>query len=245
MVDWPEDKIKSEFAKITALTINEQATFFLRSFVQDFSGNFEEVLELAEEFKQFAPKEGDVRELEEDVAHRFLERRGETMTVIELRDALRAIDLDMNKKVSFIEYALYKYKKSLRDMFTEKPGDIKHLLEKLEEAIAAFQKVLEERAAREQLMKDLEEQSQAGGVKAMKARLQLESMRNEDELARNKKEVQAGAQKRAAQRAVDNGDPYVEEQKRLAEEKKKKEAEEKAAREEARARLKAKASAFQ
>ena len=83
-----------------------------------------------------------------------------------------------------------------------------------------------------------------GGVKGMKARLKLEMMKNEDELARNKREVEAAAQKRAAQRAVDNGDPYVEEQKRLAEEKKKKDAEEKAAREEARARLKAKAAAF-
>ena len=78
----------------------------------------------------------------------------------------------------------------------------------------------------------------------MKAKIKLEMMRNEDELARNRREVEAGAQKRAAQRAVDNGDPYLEEQKRLAEEKKKKEAEEKAAREEARARLKAKAAAF-
>ena len=84
----------------------------------------------------------------------------------------------------------------------------------------------------------------AGGVKGARAKLKLEMMRNEDELARNKQEVQAAAQKRAAQRAVDNGDPYAEEQKRLAAEKKKKEEEEKKAREEARARLKAKAAAF-
>ena len=70
-------------------------------------------------------------------------------------------------------------------------------------------------------------------------------MRNEDELARNKQEVVAGAQKRAAQRAVDKGDPFVEEQKRLAVEKKKKEEEEKAAREAARSRLKEKAALFQ
>ena len=78
----------------------------------------------------------------------------------------------------------------------------------------------------------------------MKARHELEQMRNDDQLARNKKEIEAGAKKRSAQRAVDNGDPYVEEQKRLAAEKKKKEEEEKKAREEARARLKAKAAAW-
>jgi len=244
MADWSDEKIKEEFAKVTAKTINEQANFFLRSFVADFAGNFDEVLDLAEEFKKFAPKEGVVRELEEDAAHLFLERRGETMTVIELRDALRAIDLDMNKKVSLIEYCLYKYKKSLRELFEEKPGNIEALLQRLEEAIVAHQKVLEAREARQQLMHDLEKESESGGVKGMKARLSLESMKNEDSLERNKEEVNAGAQKRAAQRAVDNGDPFVEEQKRLAEEKKKKEAEEKAARDEARARLKAKAEKF-
>ena len=44
------------------------------------------VLDLSDEFKKYAPKEGVVRELEEDAAHLFLERRGETMTVVELRD---------------------------------------------------------------------------------------------------------------------------------------------------------------
>ena len=48
--------------------------------------SFEEVLDLAEEFKKYAPDTGVVRELEEDQAHLFLERRGETLTVVELRD---------------------------------------------------------------------------------------------------------------------------------------------------------------
>ena len=78
----------------------------------------------------------------------------------------------------------------------------------------------------------------------MKAKIKLEMIKNEDELARNRRTVEAEAKKRAAQRAVDNGDPYVEEQKRLAEEKKKKEAEEKAEKQAARDRLKAKAAAF-
>jgi len=245
MADWSEEKMTTEFAAVTAKTIDEQCTFFLRSFVAEFSGNFEEVLDLAQEFKKYAPTEGAVRELDEDKAHLFLERRGETLTVKELRDALKSIDLDNNHKVSFIEYCLYKYKKSLRELFEEKPGNIQSLLDRLEEAITSYQKVLAEREAREKLMKDLEETGTLGGVKGMKARLSLEMMRQEDELARNRKEVEAGAQKRAAQRAVDKGDPYLEEQKRLAAEKKKKEEEEKAAREAARNRLKEMASKFQ
>ena len=76
--------------------------------------------------------------------------------------ALRAIDLDMNKKVSFIEYCLYKYKKTLRELFEEKPGDIAALLAKLEEAIAAHQKVLAAREAREQEMRDLATEAEQG-----------------------------------------------------------------------------------
>ena len=104
----------------------------------------------------------DVRELEEDAAHRFLEKvrrpddyhirsvvrtdtgrvtaldsetqkrtahchlcwhvscgkpccpqRNETMTIREMRDALREIDVDANGKICFIEYCLFKYKKTL------------------------------------------------------------------------------------------------------------------------------------
>lgn len=57
-------------------------------------------------------------------------------------------------------------------------------------------------------------------------------------------EIQAGAKQRAAQRAVDKGDPFAEEQKRLAEEKKKQEAEEERKREESRKRLAEKAKLF-
>ena len=79
--------------------------------------------------------------------------------------------------------------------------------------------VLEKKEARDQLMLDLAEQSKEGGVKGMKARLLLDGMHAEDELARNKAEINAGASKRKEQKAVDNGDPFVEEQKRLAKEK--------------------------
>lgn len=57
-------------------------------------------------------------------------------------------------------------------------------------------------------------------------------------------EISAGAKQRAAQRAVDKGDPYAEEQKRLAEEKKKQEAEAAKKREESRQRLAEKAKLF-
>ncbi|EDQ85028.1 uncharacterized protein MONBRDRAFT_39028 [Monosiga brevicollis MX1] len=236
-----EEEIREKFDEVTATSIDAQAKTFLRAFVSEFSGKFEEVLDLAEEFKKYAPDTGVVRELEEDKAHLFLERRGETLTVKELRDALKEIDLDSNNRVSFIEYCMYKYEKKLPELFEEKDHQIEHLLRALEAAIDAYQQALAEKQAREEKIKQLEAQAEQGGVKGMRAKAELEAMRNEDQLERNKREIQAGAKQRAAQKAVDNGDPYAEEQKRLAAEKKKREEEEKKQRAEARARLAEKA----
>jgi hypothetical protein len=239
-----EEELKQKFAEVTATSIDDQCKFFLRAFVTDFAGRFEDVLDLAEEFKQYAPDTGVVRELEEDKAHLFLERRGETLTVKELRDALKEIDLDSNNRVSFIEYALYKYQFTIHQLFEEKDHQIEHLLKALEAAIEAYQETLRAKQARESKMKELEQQAEQGGVKGMRAKAELEAMRNEDQLERNKREITAGAKQRAAQRAVDNGDPFAEEQKRLEAERKAKEAEEKAKREESRRRLAEKAKLF-
>ena len=60
----------------------------------------------------------------------------------DLRDALRLVDLDANGKVSFIEYCLFKYKKTLRDLFEAKKGDNAALRKILEAAIAAQMQVI-------------------------------------------------------------------------------------------------------
>jgi hypothetical protein len=237
------DEMKAKFSELTSKTVDDQAAAFLRSYVGEFGGRFEEILDTAQDFKRYGPKSG-VCELEEDAAHLFLEKRSEALTVRELRDALRAIDIDMNKKMSFIEFLLWKYSKTLKDFYAERPGNLAALLAKLEEAIAGYQKSLAEKEAREARMRELEAVAQEGGVKGMKAMHELEAMRHDDNLARNKKEVEAAAKKRMAQKAFDNGDPFEEEQKRLAAEKKKEEEAKEKERQEARARLKAKVAAW-
>ena len=104
-----------------------------------------------------------------------------------LPTALREIDLDFNNRVAFIEYALYKYKFSLQQLFEEKEHHIEHLLKALEAAIDAYQEALRLKQAREEKMKELEALAEQGGVKGMRAKAELEAMRNEDQLARNKR----------------------------------------------------------
>ena len=71
-----------KFRQLTSTqNTDQQCTTFLRAFVGDFHGNFEAVLDLAEEFKTFTPNPTSDRDLEQIIAHRFLEKRGETKTV--------------------------------------------------------------------------------------------------------------------------------------------------------------------
>lgn len=51
-----QEELQTQLAEVTAMTIDGQATFFLRAFVAEFAGNFEEVLDLAEDFKKYAPE---------------------------------------------------------------------------------------------------------------------------------------------------------------------------------------------
>ena len=69
--------------------------------------------------------------------------KGLTKTVKDMRDELRSIDLDSNNKVAFIEFLLFTYKKTTKEMFTAKPSD--HLVAKLEEAIRLYKAVFDEK----------------------------------------------------------------------------------------------------
>ena len=54
---------KQQFAEIVAKPVDEQAGFFLRAFVLDFQGKFEEVLEMGTAFKKFLPETGNELEV--------------------------------------------------------------------------------------------------------------------------------------------------------------------------------------
>jgi len=232
----------AKWNEIVAQSIDDQANVFLRAFALEFSGGgFEEVLDIASQFKRFAPKEG-VPDLEEHKAHLFLERRGETLTVQQLRLTLKDIDVDNNNRVAFLEYALFKWKKTPQQFFVElaKPQKVGAALEA---AIAEYRKVIATREARENKIEELKADAAAGGVKGAKAKNELAQLLHEDQLHQNKAEITTAAKKRAAEKVAI--DPYAEEQKRLEEEKKKKEAEEKAKQDESRAKLKAKTSLWE
>jgi len=85
----------------------------------------------------------------------FLKKNGETRSVRELRDELRAIDMDFNKRMAVIEFLLFKYSKTIQD-FVKRPqgGNVEGLEEAqrqlevaqaaLQTAVASYEKASEE-----------------------------------------------------------------------------------------------------
>eukprot|EP01120_Amphizonella_sp_Union-15-10_P012225 TRINITY_DN5395_c0_g1_i1.p1 TRINITY_DN5395_c0_g1~~TRINITY_DN5395_c0_g1_i1.p1 ORF type:complete len:249 (-),score=88.01 TRINITY_DN5395_c0_g1_i1:69-815(-) len=236
--------------ELESKSIDDQAKFFLRAFVLEFQGNFEKVLELAEEFKKYDGR--GVGKLEEFEALRLLEARKETITFSKFRETFTEIELDKNRSLSFSEWALFYYKKSPKELFAPVTGCPPEILAALEKAIEAFQAVVAKKKAREEKMKKLEEIAKQGGVKGAAAKNELEQMRSEDETAANKELLTSQAKQKKMQKAVDSGDAaekarqeaIKQEERRLKAEQEKKRQEEEKKKQESRQRLKDRSKAF-
>jgi len=236
-----------QFKEAVAKPIDEQAKIFLRAFVTDFQGKFEQVLDLVEEFRGYVTKGGD-GQLDEHQTHIFLEKKGEAATVVEFREKMKQIDIDFNKKVSVLEYLLFRYKKSTKELFEARPNAA--LIKMLEEAIEKYQAVFRERKEREDKIAQLEAVVAHGGPGSPKAKAELMNLKSHDSAKDGSNEISALAAKLKAKRALANPDEeakrlqeetFAEEQARHAEEQRKKEAEEKRKADESRQRLKDKA----
>lgn len=233
---------RDEWQKLVKEPVDQQADNFLRAFVAQFNGSkFEDVLELASSFKKFLNSTSNAS-LEEHLAHQFLEKRGETATAAALREKLKLIDSDHDHRLSFLEYALYKYDKSIATFFVELHNPERGGGAAFLRAVEEYRAVLAVREARETKMADLEKLAAAGGVKGMAARNTLEQMKSEDQLAMNKAEITSAANKRKAEK--NKVDPFEEERARAEADAKRLEEEKKAERDQARARLAAKAAMF-
>jgi len=100
-------------------------------------------------------KKKDGNELDEFLSHKFLEDIGETLTVLQLREKLRQIDLDMNKKMAITEYLLFKFNKQVGDLVNAPQSSNKDEIEKAQKMVEDAKSKLEE------LLQKLEEQKKA------------------------------------------------------------------------------------
>jgi len=246
------DKQTKAFDAITSSDVDQQAKTFLKAFMRDFIERVDEILGIAEDFKSFLPKtifdlpeEERCYELDELEAHKFLEKNGESMTVRELRAAISDIDLNKNFKVGFIEFMIFKQKKTIEELLDglENAQSLPHLEEALEKAIEDCKQVMAEKKAKEAEMARLTELAEKGGVKGMAAKATLAQMLAADQLAENKKQIQAAANQRKAKKALEEGGKDAVD-KAVQDAKKQKEDAEKKKKADSRAKLAARAAMF-
>jgi len=129
--------------------------------------------------------------------------------VVELREALRNIDKDFNKRMALVEFLLYRYKQSIRELLDRPQGENPEELKKAETMVKEAQAALEAlkkaeaelKAAINELKKqedafnskcaDLERKSQdssASMVSRSKAANELAQLKQEDPLPLRKVE---------------------------------------------------------
>jgi len=149
-------ELQDPFKEITSKCYADQCKWFLNGFWDEYQNDAEKIWGFAEKFSELDnenKKQGNC--LDEFWSHKFLESLGETLTVIQLRDKLRTIDLDGDKHMSIIEYLIFRYNKTCEEIVHAPQGVDKQQLEE------AQRKVDESQAALTALLAKLEESKAA------------------------------------------------------------------------------------
>jgi len=114
----------AKFREFTSFTYIEQSKAFLNAYWHEYQNDAESVWDWTHEFITLDHEKGkEGSDLDEFNAHRFLEKLGETKTIKDLRDELRDIDMDFNRRMALIEYLLFHYRKTISDFIARPQGD--------------------------------------------------------------------------------------------------------------------------
>lgn len=128
MAEW-----SAAFKELTGKTHTQQAIWWLNGYWNEAYAYAETVWDAVHVMieietgkpKIYGKKVADVKEgsdLDEVQAHIFMEKLGETMTVVALRKILKELDLDMNRRLSLSEYLLGKHKKNPSELVEASQG---------------------------------------------------------------------------------------------------------------------------
>jgi len=136
---------KDQFAELTQKTYKQQAIWFLNGFWVEVEKEAEQIWKYTRKFEELDPKKKTGCDLDEFWSHKFLESWGETLTVIKLREMLKKIDLDVNGRMSAIEYFCFRYAKSIPQVVKAPQGsnteELKKAQQKLDELNDALDKL--------------------------------------------------------------------------------------------------------
>jgi len=159
-----EAKLKTDFLHLTRQKYADQAKWFLNGFwLQGAEQETEQIWSFTQKFISLDDKKAAGNELDEFWSHKFLESIGETLTVVELREKLKKIDLDVNGKMALLEFLAFKYGKTVKQVVDAPQGqnaaevaEAAKKLEALQTALAEQQKALEEQKVAEEMAQKAE-----------------------------------------------------------------------------------------
>jgi len=175
--------LNEKFKKFTAKTYSEQSAAFLNAYWSEHQSEAELIWGWTNLFINLDIDKGKQGvDLDEFNAHRFLEKLGETRTIKEMRDELREIDMDFNRRISIIEFLLFKYKKTVSDFCSRPQGnqdEVEIAQRALNEAKESLDIAQKARHQSEEAANFAKEQAEAARLSAEEAKKSLKKLREE------------------------------------------------------------------
>jgi len=153
-----EAKLKADFLALTRRKYVDQAKWFLNGFwLHGAEQETEAIWNYTQKFISLDDKKAAGNELDEFWSHKLLESIGQTLTVVELREHLKKIDLDVNGKMALLEFLAFQYKKTVKQVVDAPQGqnaaevaDAAKKFETLQTLLAELQTALAEQKAAEE-----------------------------------------------------------------------------------------------
>lgn len=193
-----ESDVMELFAKFTSRKYSAQAQAFLNAYWDAHHEEAEKVWKMCKIMEELDTDSGaNGAEVDEFKAHRFLEKLGETLTVIEFREVMRKVDVDFNRRMALIEYLIYRFEKTVAH-FVEQPQGTNEDLIRAQEALEV---VKDEINKIERKKEELTAKAEGAGVKAMTAKNELEQLLSRDPTDLNRALLTAEAAVRRAARS--------------------------------------------
>jgi hypothetical protein len=133
-----------EFSAVSKkLNYKQQAQFFLNAYWSEYGKEAETVYDFTSKFVELDKAGENGHSLDEFQSHRLLELTKNILTVIEMRKALKEIDIDTDNRMSLLEYCVWKYKLDLETLMT-RPQGVSKLLEECEAKINEINKKIKD-----------------------------------------------------------------------------------------------------
>merc|ERR1719394_191628 len=174
-----DPEVSAQLTEVTrGMNYQQQGAFFLNAYWREYSADAETIWEYSLAMAALDQKDGaDGNCLDEHNARRFMQDLGMAMARQAYLDAMRQIDVNNDRKMSLLEFLLFKYGLSPADLVARPQDGMTDALENaLAREVAAYQAIADLDAEKA----ELEEVANSGGVKAMRAKQQLANFKTEE-----------------------------------------------------------------